>query len=507
MKHYFSFVIVLCALLLIGVEVGAQTRKPWSITDIEELVRGEAPAQSIVERIEKNGVNFELTPENRKRLQAIGAADSVLRAVQQAAADYKKRKEEQEAAARRAQEQQEKERQRQAAKERQPAEREEAEKKKKPDEAAKQKADENAQRKAATEQRSGRGEMVEVPAGEFFMGCNEQVATRCWRTEKPERKVYLPAFKIDKTEVTVAEYRRCVEVKACTPTKRGFFCNWNKVDRLNYPINCVDWNQAAAFCAWAGKRLPTVAEWEKAARGTDGRTYPWGNKWEESKANIFDTFHDTAPVGSFPAGTSPYGALDMAGNVREWTIDEGENESGKYRKVRGGSWIDSFELDVTTFSELRFPPDSRREELGFRCVQSDIAVIPDLAVVRESPDAEEYRVALQAFQEQRYDNALQQFRLYQRKYPLSELADDAQYWIGESYFVQKDYNRAILEFNDVLKYRGGDKVPAALFRQAQAFLEIGDKTDARLILQKLSNDHPNSYYARQAQKQLQTLAQ
>ena len=85
------------------------------------------------------------------------------------------------------------------------------------------------------------------------------------------------------------------------------------------------------------------------------------------------------------------------------------------------------------------------------------------------------------------------------------MADDAQYWIGESYFSQKDYNRAILEFNDVLKYRKGDKVPAALLRQAQAFIEIGDKTDARLILQKLLNDHPNSEQARDAKERLQTL--
>lgn len=128
------------------------------------------------------------------------------------------------------------------------------------------------------------------------------------------------------------------------------------------------------------------------------------------------------------------------------------------------------------------------------------------ALVRESPEVQdEYKIGLRAFQAQQFDSAIQQFRSFQRKYPSSEMADDAQYWIGESYFNQKDYNRAILEFNDVLKYRRGDRVPAALLRQAQAFLEIGDKTDARLILQKLLNDHPNSEQAEEAKVRLQTL--
>lgn len=128
------------------------------------------------------------------------------------------------------------------------------------------------------------------------------------------------------------------------------------------------------------------------------------------------------------------------------------------------------------------------------------------ALSRESQEVQdEYKIGLRAFQEQQFDKAIPQFRSFQRKYPNSEMADDAQYWIGESYFNQKDYNRAILEFNDVLKYRKGDKLPAALLRQAQAFIEIGDKTDARLILQKLLNDHPGSEQAREAKDRLQAL--
>jgi tol-pal system protein YbgF len=131
----------------------------------------------------------------------------------------------------------------------------------------------------------------------------------------------------------------------------------------------------------------------------------------------------------------------------------------------------------------------------------------EIALAREPIEVQdEYRLGLRAMQERQYDRAIQQFRAFQRKFPDSAMADDAQYWIGEIYFLQKDYNRAILEFNDVLKYRRGDRVPAALLRQAQAFLEIGDRTDARLILQKLINDHPKSEQAQEARAQLQTLS-
>jgi tol-pal system protein YbgF len=130
----------------------------------------------------------------------------------------------------------------------------------------------------------------------------------------------------------------------------------------------------------------------------------------------------------------------------------------------------------------------------------------EISLAKEPFEAqEEYRAAWQALSSQQYDKAIQQFRTFQRKNSTSEMADDAQYWIGESYFTRRDYNRAILEFNDVLKYRKGDKVPSALLRQAEAFVEIGDKTDARLILQKLINDYPNSRQAKDARERLQNL--
>jgi tol-pal system protein YbgF len=135
-----------------------------------------------------------------------------------------------------------------------------------------------------------------------------------------------------------------------------------------------------------------------------------------------------------------------------------------------------------------------------------LPVEDEILLAKEAPEVQDdYRGAWQALNGQQYDKAIQQFRTFQRKNPASELADDAQFWIGESYFTRRDYNRAILEYNDVLKYRKGDKVPAALLRQSQAFVEIGDKTDARLILQKLINDHPNSRQAKEAREKLQSL--
>ncbi len=124
----------------------------------------------------------------------------------------------------------------------------------------------------------------------------------------------------------------------------------------------------------------------------------------------------------------------------------------------------------------------------------------------DTPECQDlYRGAVRLFQDQQYNPAIQDFRTFQRRCPESQMADDAQYWIGESHYVQNDYNRAILEFNDVLSYRQGDRVAAALLRQAQAFLAIGDKTDARLILQKLVSDHPSAAQTAEAQTMLQTL--
>ncbi len=235
-------------------------------------------------------------------------------------------------------------------------------------------------------------EMVKVPAGEFHMGCNSVVDTKCFKSEKPGHKKHLPAFFIDKTEVTVDAYRACVRAGACTDHRltvfekkhkefvEDKFCNWGYKDRGNHPINCVDWMQALTFCEWKGKRLPTGAEWEKAARGTDGRKYPWGNEKATCKhAVLLDGEvlleskkgcgrSSTWPVGSKPAGASPYGALDMAGNVSEWTSGWSSQES-KYRPERGGCWINPGRYLRASHREAR-RPGYRGDGLGFRCAKS-----------------------------------------------------------------------------------------------------------------------------------------
>jgi formylglycine-generating enzyme required for sulfatase activity len=239
--------------------------------------------------------------------------------------------------------------------------------------------------------------MLKVPAGKFLMGCNEELDDKCLDDEKPGKVVELKAFEIDATEVTVAQYSACVTAKACSAdglTKpfvnnladdaMSSYCNWQKKNRQQHPINCVDWTQATAYCRWAGKRLPTEAEWERAARGTDGRLYVWGNETphgvkltnvaDESARKVFPTWRNTgkyddgfvgtAPAGSFPDGASPVGALDMIGNVWEWTADS--RDGG--HTVRGGSW--TFEPEWSRVSLRGWTMDSTRAaDGGFRCAR------------------------------------------------------------------------------------------------------------------------------------------
>jgi len=187
--------------------------------------------------------------------------------------------------------------------------------------------------------------MVYVPAGEFIMGSDKGDSD-----ERPVHTVYLDVFYIDKTEVTNAQYRQCVEAGTCdTPVKTIYY---DHADYAQHPVVYVSWDDADTYCRWAGKRLPTEAEWEKAARGTDGRTYPWGEGLDCDHAQYSECDGGTVPVGSKPEGVSPYGALDMVGNVWEWVADwydpgyysqsPGRNplgpDSGEGRVLRGGSW-------------------------------------------------------------------------------------------------------------------------------------------------------------------------
>lgn len=180
--------------------------------------------------------------------------------------------------------------------------------------------------------------MVFISAGEFSMGCDPgNSAEYCrpdllpWLTnEFPMHQVYLESYYIEIYEVTNQKYSKCVEAGICAPplnyssyTRPSYFDN---PDFANYPVIYITWSQANTYCAWAGKRLPTEAEWEKAARGTEYRVFPWGNEQINcSLANYWSTTHfcvgDTTEVGSYPLGASIYGVLDLAGNVKEWVSD------------------------------------------------------------------------------------------------------------------------------------------------------------------------------------------
>lgn len=222
---------------------------------------------------------------------------------------------------------------------------------------------------------------VVVPGGRFWMGCHEAVDAECADDEKPAREVDVAEFRIDRTEVTAAGYRACVAAGACVPAPAAPECTSSSRDTDEHPVNCVTWEEAGAYCAWAKGRLPREAEWEKAARGTDRRKYPWGNQGipEAGRvANICDAacslrwrlesyddgFATTAPVGTYPEGASPYGALDMGGNVWEWTAElYGETAS---RVIRGGSWNNQAR-NTRTSIRSGFRPEARAPTVGFRC--------------------------------------------------------------------------------------------------------------------------------------------
>ncbi len=219
-------------------------------------------------------------------------------------------------------------------------------------------------------------EMVVIPAGTFPMGCSN-----CDLRARPVHQVKVSSFSMDVTEVTVDRYAACVRAGKCTPAAAGQWCNAGVSGRGNHPINCVDWNQATAYCAWKGKRLPTEEEWEYGARGADGRRFPWGNEEEarqlcwNGRANDQGTGNrkSTCPVGSYPAGKSPFGLLDMAGNVSEWTSSHPSEDYSKpidkaERVYRGEGWNASILLQSGGY-RYGLAPTSEDKERGFRCAR------------------------------------------------------------------------------------------------------------------------------------------
>lgn len=197
--------------------------------------------------------------------------------------------------------------------------------------------------------------------------------------EMPMHTVDLADFWMQQTEVTNTAYGRCITANVCTPPANQ---RWNDATYANYPVTNISWNQANQYATWVGGRLPTEAEWEKAARGTDARIYPWGEQEiSDELLNYNFVKGDTMPVGSYPAGAGPYGTLDMAGNVEEWVADwygdtyyasaPAQNplgpETGIFRVVRGGSF-NSKRVDVRTTVRGKALPNSRLPGVGFRVV-------------------------------------------------------------------------------------------------------------------------------------------
>lgn len=224
-------------------------------------------------------------------------------------------------------------------------------------------------------------EMVEIPAGPFTMGNNGGGPK-----EAPAHTVDRPTFYIDKFEVTnidfdafvkATDYQTDAEKAGAKKTWRTFFVPGKE----NHPVVKVTFNDAQAFCAWMGKRLPTEEEWEKADRGPDQRDFPWGDVWDTTRANVkLSGLRGTAAVGSFSAGASPYGVEDMAGNVAEWTTSpfvaypgstyQDPQYSPEARIIRGGGWFDDDKQVRTTARNAAFP-DTANDDLGFRCVSDE----------------------------------------------------------------------------------------------------------------------------------------
>jgi formylglycine-generating enzyme required for sulfatase activity len=226
------------------------------------------------------------------------------------------------------------------------------------------------------------GDMVVVPAGEFLMGSTD-ADTNASGDEKPQHVVCLDEYALDVHPVTVAQYRAfCEATGRAMPSPP----NWGWLD--DHPVLNVTWHDAVAYCEWADKRLPTEAEWEKAARGEDGRIWPWGNNWDARKCQSsyggsWGSAGKTAPVGSHPEGVSPYGCHDMIGNVWEWCADwydgsyyrnsprqnpKGPDSAGA-RVLRGGAWfyINLYRLRCAYRNSLS--PDDGGDGGGFRCAQ------------------------------------------------------------------------------------------------------------------------------------------
>ncbi len=214
------------------------------------------------------------------------------------------------------------------------------------------------------------GDMIRVEAVRFDMGCDRTRDPSCSETEEPRHSVQVATFRIDRTEVTAGAYADCVKARVCTPPAGDL----DPKAHPRRPVAQVVWKQAETYCRWAGKRLPAEAAWELAARGIDGRIYPWGDDPPTcDMAHTEACDGGPADVGERPAGASPYGVLDMAGNVDEWVEDfyrpYGGNAGGSGQRVARGGAEDPWHSRSTARSAI--DPDYHDWLLGFRCAASN----------------------------------------------------------------------------------------------------------------------------------------
>lgn len=235
------------------------------------------------------------------------------------------------------------------------------------------------------DRKGGTEGMIEIPGGPFWRGCNESLDSKCEKSEMPYRELDISTFEIDETPVTQSAYQACVDAGVCNPPTCPWEPEaWGPDEKPDHPAVCISWIEAREYCQWVGKRLPTEAEWEKAARGTDGRLYPWGN--EEPTCDHANyglcAGGQTTVVGAHPVGDSPYGVKDMAGNVLEYVEDSfsatyyeqapSRDPTGPEvqpaRVVRGGSanlhWV-----GLRTSARFHITPNFGDEGRGFRCAR------------------------------------------------------------------------------------------------------------------------------------------
>lgn len=218
--------------------------------------------------------------------------------------------------------------------------------------------------------------MVLIPAGSFRMGRDDG---KPW--EAPAHEVKVEAFYLDVNEVTLDEYEACVRAGKCPNARASAndkeFCNGGKADRRNHPVNCIGFKSAGAYCASVGKRLPTEAEWERAARGDDGRLFPWGNEKPNQDLLCFARLQEklgTCEVGKHDKGNSPFGVHDMAGNVSEWTstpycrYDDPQCKTEAH-VARGGSWDYTNPANLTATGRTSGDPDNEKDLVGVRCAK------------------------------------------------------------------------------------------------------------------------------------------